>query len=212
MKGIVIACWVLIAGILLSGPAAMLLTMARPQPAWIDAATFISNFHPVQTVPYFFGFLLVAGSVMLVCAAFRIDRSALPGIVLVSIYASLISLNYIIQTTYVPALIRQPGTELLVAALSMSNPISITWAMEMWGYGFLGLAMLFIMPIFKDNGLGRAIRGMIIANAVMSVGGALYTAYDLSWVLSAAGLVSFVIWNLLFFGIAGMILRYYTHR
>ena len=98
-------------GIVFSGPVA-LLVVARvaPQPAWQDAALFVRHYHPIQSLPYALGLFLIGGCVGLVVAASRrlARRSPLRATlatVAVTVFASLVALNYIVQTTFVPALV-----------------------------------------------------------------------------------------------------------
>jgi hypothetical protein len=46
-----------------------------------------------------------------------------------------------------------------VAYLVMSNPISISWTFEMFGYAVLGVATWLIAPTFRDARHGRLISG-----------------------------------------------------
>jgi len=48
-----------LAGILLSGPVSLALVRLHPQPAWSGPEAFARAYHPIQTIPYFTGFLLV---------------------------------------------------------------------------------------------------------------------------------------------------------
>jgi len=41
-------------------------------------------------------------------------------------------------------------------------------------------------------------KSVLILNGVLSVIGAFWTAFDLGWVLSVAGLIAFGLWNLLY--------------
>jgi hypothetical protein len=77
----------------------------------------------------------------------------------------------------------------------MSNPASLAWALEMWGYGVLGVATWLMAPVFAGRGLERWTRTTFVLNGVASVFGALATAIVPSWALTTAGIVSFVAWN-----------------
>ena len=94
------------------------------------------------------------------------------------------------------------GDGAVVAALSMSSPSSICWAIEMFGYGFLGLASLCVVPALPDRGVDRIGRVLLAANAVLSVTGAVLTARDARWVLTRAGLAAFAAWNVVILGMA----------
>ena len=51
-----------VAGILLSGPLGLLIVSAvQSSGPWQGAAAYVQNYHPIQTLPFFCGFLLVGG-------------------------------------------------------------------------------------------------------------------------------------------------------
>jgi hypothetical protein len=192
-------------GIILSGPAALLVVnLVHGQPAWQGARTFVGNFHPVQTAPFFGGIALVVGYVVLMPALYHIagegqKTRALIATVLSGVFATLIFFNYINQTTFVPALARnyRPEYEGLISAFSFSNPNSLCWAIEMWGYAFLGLATWLAAPVFNGTGMERTARMLMMANGVFSIAGALVVSYELTWVFTPAGFLSYAAWNLL---------------
>jgi hypothetical protein len=199
-------------GVLTSGPLSMLVVSAtKPQPTWQDAATFAANYHPVQLLPYVLGLPLVAGSLAMIVGLclmalgrFR-ERAALAasfGIV----FATMIFLNYILQSTFVPALVAQRSTTMdpFIEAFSMTNPAAIGWAIEMWGYGFLGVATWLLAPLFAGSRLERWTAALFVLNGVTSIIAAIITAADLRWVFSTAGLAAFFIWNFLYFAAAAL--------
>ncbi len=60
-------------GIILSGPVGLaLVTLLAPNPTWTDAATWAAHYHPLQTFPFYGGFLLVGGYVMTMAAFYQI--------------------------------------------------------------------------------------------------------------------------------------------
>ena len=79
---------------------------------------FAQNYHPVQTLPFFFGFAMITGYIMLL--------------------AALIFFNYICQTTFVPALSSdyRPEYDPIISTFSLANPRSLSWTIEMWGTRF----------------------------------------------------------------------------
>ena len=189
------------AGILLSGPLSMWLVSAtHPQPAWQNADAFFTHYHSMQALPYYFGFLIIAGFVVLIAALHRTAREqdrlhTLLAVIFTTVFAALISLNYIFQTTFVPALVgtRDP----LSAAFTMANPRSLGWALEMWGYGMLGVGTWFAARAFHGSKLERVTGVLFMLNGILSIITALWTAIDIGWVLTVPGLIGFVIWNLL---------------
>ena len=187
------------AAALLSGPAAMLLLLwVAPQPAWTDARSFIEHYHSVQTLPYLLGFGLLIGFVLFVAACHqhasagdRVRTTA--GLVFTSVYASLVFANYMLQVAVVPRLMSSDPA--LVPILTMANPSSLAWFLEMFGYAALGVAMWLVAPLFEGTRRLDWIRWLLIANAVMSIAGAVFTALIDEWVFSTSGLVSFFAWN-----------------
>jgi hypothetical protein len=197
--------WLVLIGALASGPLGIWIVQAtHPQPPWRDAATFVAAYHRVQTVPYLLGFLLIGGFVGLVASLHVLaprtlasrTTTALP---LVGAFAAMILLNYTLQTTVVPALAAADVSDWsdVISGLTMSNPRSLGWALEMWGYAVLGVATLLVAPVFSGSTLESVTRSLFTANAPVSVAGGFATALWPGWVMTAVGFVAFGLWNLL---------------
>jgi len=197
-------------GILLSGPLAiLLLAKLHPQPPWQDAELFARHFHESQTFPYFAGFFLVGGYVVLMASLHALATDAekprtAAALSFTAVFASLVFLNYIVQTTIIPALVRQytPDNAAIIALFSMSNPTSLAWAIEMWAWGFLGVATWLASPVLSTSQVERLASATFIANGVSSVLGAICTAARPAWVMTPPGLVGFVLWNALVFAMS----------
>jgi len=208
------AALAVIAGILLSGPLALLtVALVHPQPPWQGPARFAAEFHVVQLLPYLGGFVLVGGCVALVatlCALAPPERRGRAGVALAlaAAFAALILLNYVLQAAFVPALVSEyrPEDNALIAAFTMSNPRSLAWALEMWGYGVLGVATWAVAVVFGATRLERATAAAFRANGVVSVAGALATALWPGWELTVAGGVAFGSWNLLVIVMAALVI------
>jgi hypothetical protein len=200
------------AGVLLSGPISLLIvSLVKAQPPWVDAATFVDHYHRIQSLPFYFGFVLIAGSITIVASIYQLSgqrTSHLIGLIMTSIAGGMIFFNYMTQTTYVPALVADyaPTADPIIAAIAMANPTAIAWAIEMWGYAFLGLGTWLVAGFFVDRGVERAAKILFVVNGIISVIGALWTALDLGWVLSNAGLVAFALWNVLYLVLAILVL------
>jgi hypothetical protein len=194
-----------VAGILLSGPLGLLLVWAvHPSPPWEGARVFVEHFHPIQTFPFFGGFALVFGYVMMIAAIHHIADEGQKTLTLIAVmfttsFSTLIFLNYIAQTTLIPALALNydPAMDPLISAFSLANPLSYSWAIEMWGYVFLGLATWCVAPVFQRNRFENATGTLLALNGLVSIAGALVTVVDLGWVMTTAGLLSYAVWNLL---------------
>jgi hypothetical protein len=188
------------------------------QPDWRDAETFVASYHPIQLVPYAFGFLLIIGCVTTVVAfARQVPRHSNRGIlalICTSVFASLIVLNYTIQTTFVPGLAAdyKPALAPVLEALTMRNPRSLAWALEMWGYAIVGVGMWIVTPGLRGTRLERTTRWLFLLNLVMSLAGGLATAYRIDWVFTSTGLVSFGLWNALMLVLAGLVTLVWQRR
>lgn len=207
---LLISSIVVITGILLSGPIGVLLTQIKPQPEWKNSETFASNFHIVQTLPYIFGFILLTGFVLFISTSFRLASTGIQKIfriaanIFIAVYATLVGLNYAIQIGLVPALVK--SKDQLAGLFTMTNPNSIGWTLEMFGYGFLGAATILIAPVFRKGYRMKVVRYLLIANGVLSILGAAATAFGTSWLMEWPGIVSVVIWNILILVIMSLII------
>lgn len=117
------------------------------------------------------------------------------GLTLGAIFGSLLSLNYIIQVVYIPNALDQ--NDAILSLLTMANPKSLAWAIEMFGYGILGLATIVVAPLFSNRGIQKIIKWLLVFNGVTSIGGTVAIAFDLSGVLSAPALIGYYMWNAL---------------
>jgi hypothetical protein len=200
-------------GILTSGPLAIpAIALVQPQPLWESPETFVENFHRIQTLPFYFGFLLVGGSILMLVAIYLLSEkraAALAGLIFMTIGGALGFLNYATQTTFVPAIVNNYSSEFasIISIFSMSNPIGLSWAIEMWAYGFMGLGTWLAAGFFGMSRLERTARILFILNGVVSVFGALAIAIDLSGVFSIYGLVGYAAWNILFLVVAVVFYR-----
>lgn len=192
-------------GVIFSGLVFPALSMILcPQPAWKDAVLFADSFHPLQTATFFCGYFLVIGSLLTFIALFLLtppERKvwALSGLVINVVFTAVVFLNYIIQTTYVPylAVNRPPELESVLPVFTMANPGSFAWALEMYGWGGIGLSFIFMAFIFGKNKPEPVLKGLFVINGICSVGSALMTSVDMNWLFSPAGLTALVVWNVL---------------
>lgn len=204
-------------GILFSGLVFPVLSMIfAPQPPWRDAALFVESFHPLQTATFFCGYFLVIGSLLTFIALYKIAPEekklwALSGLLINVVFTAVVFLNYIIQTTYVPYLAANnpPETAGVLAVFSMANPGSFAWALEMYGWGGIGLSFIFMAFIFEKIKLERTLKIIFMANGICSVASALMTSIDMNWLFSPAGFASLIIWNMLVLIIDIFLLRYF---
>ncbi len=212
---IAVSALVTMVGLLFSGPVGLLVTsLIKAQPPWDGAEVFIASYHPVQILPFLFGFVMIYGFVMFISAVAKLAQDnrgmvyASMSMIFMAVYAVIIGLNYALQVAFVPLLVREGNA--MAGFFSMANPESVGWVLEMWGYGFLGLSGWLAAPLFKGSRRRRYIRVLLVINGMVSVLGAAITIVDLGWVLSVAGLASYVVWNLLVLAI--MVLVYMEFR
>lgn len=193
-------------GFLLSGPVGLLLVkMIAPQPQWESPAVFANHYHIVQDVPFYFGFLLIGGMVMLMVGHYLTAENepglsrfyTLLALSATAVFAALIFFNYVCQTTFVRhlALHYQPAYDAMIATFSMANPMSLCWGIEMWGYGILGVATWLLAVFYKEK--NRLIYWLLIGNGLLSVAGVVGTVVDVGWLLMAGGLAAYFLWNVL---------------
>lgn len=205
-------------GILTSGPLAVLVVaLVQPQPLWGGPDLFVDSFHRIQTLPFYFGFLLAMGSIMMLVSVFLLSKkraTTLTALIFMSIGAAFVIFNYVIQTTFIPAVVKTYAAELgsVLTTLSMSNPSSLPWALEMWGYGLIGLGTWLAAGFFGTSRLERIAKALFILNGVVSVFGALMASIDLGEVFSIPGLVGYGIWNLLYLALAVTFFRVLQKR
>ena len=207
-------------GIVVSGPLAVLvLSLVHPQPPWSDAETFARHYHWLQALPYFGGFFLVFGFVTMMASLYVLapaeqKPNATTALVFTAAFAALVFLNYLIQTTFVPNLARHYSAQNanVIAALSMVNPSSLAWALEMWAYALLGIAHLLIAPVFSRTAIERVTAILFVVNGVSSVASALWTAADPGWMMTSIGGVAYTVWNVLILAMVSVALVVFRRR
>jgi hypothetical protein len=149
-------------GYITSGPAGfMLVKLTKPQPEWVSASVFATNYNFVQDIPYYFGLLLIGGMLIIAAGHYlnfneenkQIKFELLLSLLFATVFAALIFFNYICQTTFIRhlALHYKPENDAVISTFSMANPGSLSWAIEMWGYGILGLATWLMSGYYKGK-------------------------------------------------------------
>jgi hypothetical protein len=193
-------------GFLMSGPVAFLIVnLVKPQPEWVSPALFAENYSPIQDLPFYFGFLLIGGMLMLAAGHYlnynegneETKFHLLVALGWTIVFCALISFNYICQTTFVRnlALHYKPEYDTAISTFSMANPMSVCWANEMWGYALLGIATWLMAGYYRDK--ENVIRLLLVANGIVSLLSAIWTVIDVSWVMTTVGLIAYFVWNVL---------------
>jgi hypothetical protein len=203
-------------GYITSGPLGfMLVKLTVPQPEWASSAVFATNYNFIQDIPYYLGFLLIGGMLMIAAGYYlnykeedsKIKFQLLLSLLFATVFAALIFFNYICQTTFIRhlALHYKPENDAVISTFSMANPKSLSWAIEMWGYGILGIATWLMAGYYK--GKNKMIRLLLISNGVLSLATVAFTIIDINWVLTPAGIIAYMIWNVLMIVLMFMIYR-----
>jgi len=188
-------------GVIFSGPVAVgLAYVFAPQPVWQGVDAFVQNYSWLQTLPYLFGFLIVGGFILFMASLSEgVEANLRPlgvtALVLTSVFAALIFTNYLLQTTFIPLWVRNGNA--ILGVVTMENPESLGWSLELFGYGILGIAMALIAPVFQRKGRQGAIRVLLQLNCVVSVVSAVLFPLVPGWVLTSGGLIAGVLWSLL---------------
>jgi len=193
-------------GVFLSGPLTVLaVSRFAPQPVeWQGIEAYAAAFHPLQLLTFGFGFLIVLGSIGVVAALHLLappGRSlyGLLALVCVAVFAAVISVNYMLQLAVLRPHVAAGRLEGM-ALLAFNNPESIAMALEMLGYGFLGIATAAVAPLLEGGAVARWARGLGVANAGVSVAGAV--AQATVGLPGLVGLAAYVGWNVLFAALA----------
>jgi len=216
----IIAIYLNIFGIIFSGLVFPVLTMILcPQPVWQGADLFVKSFHPLQTATFFCGYFLVIGSLLTFIVLYltaRIEKKvwALSALAINVIFTAIVFLNYIIQTTYVPYLAANnpPETATVLAVFTMANPGSFAWALEMYGWGGIGISFVFMAFIFEKAKYESTLKALFLANGICSFASAIMTSLNMKWLFSPAGFTALVVWNALVFVIDIYLLKYFRNK
>ena len=207
-------------GIIFSGLVfPVLSTIFAPQPKWQDADLFIKSFQPLQTATFFCGYFLVIGSLLTFIVLYTTSSNerklwALSALIINVVFTSIVFLNYIIQTTYIPYLVMNnpPEAVYVLPIFTMANPGSFAWALEMYGWGGIGLSFIFMAFIFDKGKYEKLLKILFIVNGVSSCLSALMTSINMNWLFSPAGFAALIIWNVLVFVIDIILLKYFSSK
>lgn len=173
--------------------------VTHPQPVWQGPEQYTEHFHPVQSVPYLFGMLLMLGFLLFFSALPKAQNESARVMkrlcaYFTGLYAITIFTNYFLQIAVVPNFLANGA---LIAALAADNAHSMFWYIEMVGYGFLGLATWASASLFPGSGNYRGLRALLILNGISSLFSAVWNFVDPGWVFTPFGIISYIVWNLL---------------
>ncbi|MFL5740401.1 MAG: hypothetical protein ACJ75B_09310 [Flavisolibacter sp.] len=204
-------------GFILSGPVGFLLVLLiKPQPAWTSASNFAAHYNSLQNIPYYFGFILIGGMLILAVAHYLNADKELPldkmhvllSVVWTTIFATLVLFNYICQIAFIHHLATNynPDNDTAISTLSMANPASLSWAVEMCGYAILGVATWLLSAYYRNK--NKTIYFLLIANGIISILSAAFFVYNDKWLLTTTGLASYFFWNILMIVLLFLIYRH----
>ncbi len=82
------------------------------------------------------------------------------------IYAIFVTANYVVQlATVIPFTLQDKADQIEVL---VQYPHSLFWNFDAIGYIAMGLASLFVLPIFKNKGFDKWVRAVFLANALVT--------------------------------------------
>jgi hypothetical protein len=82
------------------------------------------------------------------------------------LYAVFVTANYVVQlATVIPMTLNGTADEILILR---QTPHSLFWDFDALGYIFMGLATLFAVPIFENQGFQKWVRYSLIAHSIVT--------------------------------------------
>jgi hypothetical protein len=155
----------------------------------VAGVTATASIQPFATV---IGFLLTPTFLVVMacihCYASNDKRVfSLIGLSFAIIYATLISINYFIQLTFV----RQSIFD--VEIFAMDNPQSMMWVIEVLGYFFMGLSTLFAAPVFESGKIENLIKWLFVGNGILGI--LTPIGYGFSWPIEIL-LGGLIVWDI----------------
>lgn len=197
----ILSAVLVIGGSFLSGPGGFLIVNIANPISWTNVGEFAAQYRYIQTLPYWFGFLYLAGFILFISLSRQLMKKndrylGDAALIVTAIFATLIGINYLLQVGFVPRAVAYPND--VLAAFAMNNPDSICWMLEMFGWGFLGVALWLVISAFNDFPSKKFIKGLIIFNGVGSIIAAvLASLLPSSLLLQIPGLAAYFVWNIL---------------
>ena len=131
----------------------------------VAGITATASIQPFATV---IGFLTTLSFIVVMASvhSYASDEKkvfSLVGLSFAVIYATVISVNYFIQLTFV----RQGTFD--VSVFDMTNMHSMMWVIEVLGYFFMGLATLFTAPIFGSGRIEVIVKWLFVVNGILGI-------------------------------------------
>lgn len=183
--------------------ASMFTLAATGSEPWTDLPTYAARFADFKLLSFVLWFVLGIAFVPVVASVHAVTREAqrplsLTALAFAIMYATIVSVNYALQFTFVRQSLYRgeiEGLEPWVAA----NPTSAIFAVDILAYMFQGLSTLFLAPLFHGGRLAAAVRWLFVVNGLLGIGGLVAIALisfgsgEAQWV----GVVSLLVWGTL---------------
>jgi len=166
---------------------------------WPGIEAFVASFEPIPYIAWLIPCLLLALTfpVMVSCIHYYApdDKKiwSLLGLVFAVMYGAVLAANYWLLLTLVRESILsgyREGLEWFV----IGSPHSITNTIEGIGYGFMGLAAIFVSQVFDGDKLDRWLRWLFIVNGVAGIAGVILGGLG----IMTATMISLALWCLTF--------------
>ena len=175
----------------------ILSTLLFPITTITSIETYASSFTIWQMLPFIPSLILAPTFVVMMLCIHHYaseDKKLLSqlGLFFALICASILSIHYYIQLTVVQqGLLSNQTAGLWLFATP--NPHSLFWTFAALGYGFMGIALLFTAPIFKEKS-ERNIKLLFTANGVIGISFLIGNAVGLFMV----NILASFLWGVLF--------------
>src|SRR3990172_4777914 len=186
--------------------AAAIASCLAPLPSWDGIESFAEAFRTMHILPGAFALFLIPCLVALMATIYHVsseDRRlyGLLGLVFSLVYASLLGVNYAVQLVVLrPNLLR--GETEGMALFALTNPFSVFWDLELFGYGFMMLSLITAAFVFARIGLEGWVRKLFLLNGPVNILATVAFAVFLNPVIV---FVSLPVWSILFPVSAGML-------
>jgi len=166
---------------------------------WPGIEAFAASFEPIPYIAWVIPCLLLALTFPIMMSSIYFYASddkklwSLLGLIFAVMYGAILATNYWLLLTVVRESILSGYTEGLEWFV-IGSPHSITNTIEGIGYGFMGLAAIFVTQVFGGNRLGIWLQRLFIVNGVAGIGGVILGGLG----IMTATMVSLALWCLTF--------------
>ena len=173
--------------------------MSSLPPEWPGIEAFAASFEVIPYIAWVIPCLLLALTfpVMMSCIHYYASDDkriwSLIGLVFAVMYGAVLAANYWVLLTVVRESLLCGYTEGLEWFV-IGSPHSITNTIEGIGYGFMGLAAIFVSRVFNGDKLDRWLRWLFIVNGVAGIAGVILGGLG----IMMATMVSLALWCVTF--------------